>query len=315
MGLNDKSDPPSSLSALRTGMVPSLAVGDITVHFLVEIPRLLMEPEFLTDAAPASHPVTCWCNREPHRDLTTGHLVMTIQAFLLQTPERLVLVDAGVGAGKSRRLAAFHRREVDCSAHLERRGIDARDIDIVLLTHLHPDHVGGAARWVGGRWTPTFARARHLLSAAEYGFWTGPDADHAMLSTGDFVTDSVLPLRDAGLLEVVTGEREVCPGIRFVPTPGHTPGSACVAVASEGQSALLTGDLVHHVSQVHQPELNSKFCLGGVDAQRQRRRVLTVVADTGTVLIPSHFPWPTAGHVTAGADGGYDFSFMAVPAG
>ncbi|MGI5133054.1 MBL fold metallo-hydrolase [Pseudonocardia sp. CA-107938] len=239
-----------------------------------------------------------WYLRPPYCE--DGFLVVDIGAFVVRTPERTLLVDAGVGNGKARPNACFDRRADEWL-------VAPGEIDTVVFTHLHVDHVGFATRFDGSAWVPAFPDARHLTTAAELEYWTGTDPDGFRERLGDYVGDSVLPLRAAGLLDVVAPDHRICPEVRLLPAPGHTPGNVCVEVVSEGRRAVFAGDMVHHPLQLARPSLSTDFCVHGACATHSREALLRDVADTDTLLFPAHFPDAVPGRVVTDPAGGYRY--------
>ncbi len=285
------------------------SVGEIEVSSLVDIAELLIEPaEFFPQAAGLSGADPApWYLRPPWT--RHGRLVYTIQAFLVRTPQAAVLVDAAVGAGKSRRRPQFDRLDTDLPAGLAGFGLSPEDIDYVVLSHLHVDHVGWATIFDGTAWVPTFGRARHLIPAAEGVYWRGAGGQAAMARTGDYLSDSVQPLVRAGLVDWVGGDVEVVPGVTFRQAAGHTPGCGYVELMSAGRRAVLAGDMIHHPLQLAMPDWSTRYCVDPGAAAAVRRRRLAEVADTDTVFVPAHFAWPSAGLVRSDRDG-YRFELL-----
>ena len=236
-------------------------------------------------------------------------LVMSFQSFVIRTGRLTVLVDGCVGNDKERpNRESWHRRQ--SSAYLDQLGalgLSPADIDVVLCTHLHADHVGWNTVLKDGRWVPTFPRARYLFSRTEYDFWErahrealaagGPPTNH-----GSFA-DSVLPVMEAGRAELVGDGHEVCAGLRIDAAPGHTPGNSVIAVNSGGKRALLTGDVIHTPVQVAVTQWSSRFCEDAAQSAECREGLLRHACDSGTLLFASHFPSPTAGVVESAGGG------------
>jgi glyoxylase-like metal-dependent hydrolase (beta-lactamase superfamily II) len=280
-----------------------LDLGDTAVIPLVETARLLIEPtEFFPDL-PADR--SDWCFQPPWYDTSLDRLVYAIQAFLVVTPSRALLVDACVGAAKHRGRAEFHLQGDDWFARFTDTGLTAADVSAVVFTHLHVDHVGWATRPVDGVPRPVFPAARHYVTAPEYRYWSGPAGAAAMRRTGDYLEDSVRPLR--GLLEFVDPAAVLAPGVELVPAFGHTPGNVCVRVTGSAGSLLLAGDLLHHPLQLREPDRSTRYCVDPGLAAVTRRALLAELAATDTPLLPAHFAAPSAGRITP-AKGGYRFT-------
>ena len=177
----------------------------------------------------------------------------------MRTPRLAILVDACVGNDKERRVGNGWnmRRDESWLARLAAAGCAPEDIDIVLCTHLHLDHVGWNTRLVDGRWVPSFPNARYLFARSEYEFWREKSAkDPRKYDDGAFA-DSVLPVVEAGRHALVDGDHEIDAGIRLEPSPGHTPGHVNLRLESRGLRAVLCGDLMHTVLQCVWPDWSS----------------------------------------------------------
>ena len=142
---------------------------------------------------------------------------------------------------------------------LREAGVSPEDIDIVLCSHLHVDHVGWNTRLENGRWVPTFPNARYLISRREWEHWQAAGAK-ALERTGDYITDSVLPVFAAGQAELVGDAHAVAPNVSVEPAPGHTPGQMMVRLGEGSGQAILCADLMHHPLQVRYPEWSTRFC-------------------------------------------------------
>jgi glyoxylase-like metal-dependent hydrolase (beta-lactamase superfamily II) len=231
-----------------------------------------------------------------------GSLRLASHSFAVEVDGLRILVDTGIGNGKQRANPAWHNLNSDYAARLRAAGFTPETVDLVILTHLHTDHVGWNTRAEGADWVPTFPNARYLTTRAEWDYWAGVEMEEARQQ---MFRDSVHPVRDAGLLDLIDVAAEgthVAPGIRLLPTPGHTPGQVAVELSSEGESALVTGDSIHHPVQMARPALCSCVDIAPELATRTRHRVLDSLAGTSTLLLGSHFPPPTAGHVRREGD-------------
>ena len=208
-----------------------------------------------------------------------------------------MLVDTGIGNGKTRANPAWHDLDTPYLERLSAAGFPPESVDLVVLTHLHTDHVGWNTRDDGGTWVPTFPHARYLTSRTEWEFWATTELEPAR---AQMFRDSVHPVRDAGLLDLVdvpesgteaTEGTEVAPGVRLLPAPGHTPGQVAVELRGAGRSALITGDSVHHPVQLTHSHLTSCVDIDPAEAVRTRERLLATHSDA--LLLGSHFPHPS----------------------
>ena len=141
----------------------------------------------------------------------------------------------------------------------EAAGFSRESIDVVLCTHLHIDHVGWNTMLVDGKWVPTFPNARYLMGRAEFDYWKAAPGSTA--GEPAVFADSVQPVWDAGLVDLVASDHQVCPEVSLVPTPGHTIDHVSVRIVSKGEEAVITGDFVHHPCQLAHPDWDTKVCL------------------------------------------------------
>ncbi|MFF7604852.1 MBL fold metallo-hydrolase [Streptomyces parvulus] len=281
---------------------PSWTVGDVTVHRVDEIPLPPATGPWLLPGATAEvvsqHP---WLRPDFADPDGTPRLDSHVFAFVVAGLR--VLVDTGIGNGKERSNPAWHGLRTDFAERLSTAGFPPDSVDLVILTHLHADHVGWNTRQVDGAWVPTFPNARHLTTRAERRFWSAYDMDPARRQ---MFRDSVVPVEEAGLLDLVDVPEEgaeVAPGLRLVPTPGHTPGHVAVELAARGRTALISGDCVHHPVQLARPDIGACVDVDPERAEATRRRLLDGLAGTDTLLLGTHFAPPTAGRVRRHGDG------------
>lgn len=277
-------------------------LGDVAVVPLIEDERLLIDPgEFFPGLEPD---LTDWYAQEPWFDRAAGKLVFVIQSFLVCSEDEVLVVDACVGAGKDRRRAEFHQLPDRWMRQFLATGVRAEEVDAVVFTHLHTDHVGAATF----QREPVFPHAPHFVVEEEFRYWSSKAGGEAMRRTGDYFADSVLPIERAGQLRFAAPDAVVGKHAELLPAAGHTPGQVCVRVRGSAGTVLLAGDTMHHGVQVRHPELSTRYCVDPGEAARARSRLLEE-AD-GSVLLPTHFPAPSAGRVRRGSSG-YVFEFAA----
>jgi glyoxylase-like metal-dependent hydrolase (beta-lactamase superfamily II) len=176
----------------------------------------------------------------------------------------------------------------------------------VLCSHLHVDHVGWNTRLDNGRWVPTFPNARYLISRREWDHWRTAGMA-ALARTGDYITDSVLPVFAAGQADLVGDEHAVASEISVELAPGHTPGQMMVRLGSGREQAILSADLMHHPLQVRYPDWSTRFCTDPAQARATRIKFFNEHANTGRLIFPAHFPSPTGGTIERD---GRDFRFI-----
>ena len=270
-----------------------LAVGRLRVTAVVERAGPTRPTWLLPDAVPEAV--------ERHRDWLTPHflddkgrLLQSIHTFVLQAPGLTALVDTCVGNDKDRGgRAPFHMMRTSFLEDLRAAGFPPESIDVVVCTHLHVDHVGWNTRLDHGRWVPTFPRARHLFARQEWEHWSSErDED-----TKRILADSVQPVLDAGLADLVDMDHRISDEIWFEPTPGHTPGHVSVRLRSGEGEAVITGDLMHHPIQMAEPQWATPFDTDAEQARKTRRAFCERYADTGVTVLGTHFHDPTAGRV------------------
>lgn len=214
----------------------------------------------------------------------TDSILLRVQVFVIESAGRTIVVDGGVGDGKDRTArSSWHRRRTD---FLERLGVAPDDVDAMLFTHLHADHVGWATRWRDDRWVPTFPKARYIVAEREFAHWAALDAV-APVGHGSF-QDSVLPVAEEGLLDQVPDDHAPFPGIRFRPLPGHTPGQVGITLSGAKRTVLIAADAVHHPAQLLLPQVVSRFCSDAEQAVATRMALLAEAADEGLALVPHH---------------------------
>ena len=276
-------------------------VGGIEWHRIVESE----EPDFdvgflLPDATPeALAPHRAWL--EPRfLDPATNKLVMAMQSYLLRTRHRTILVDACVGNRKERRFHApwAHRTSTRWLDNLAAIGLAPDDIDFVMCTHLHADHVGWNTRLLDGRWVPTFPNARYLFARTEYEHWIEVNKGGKKYSDG-CIDDSVLPVVEAGQAEIVADDYAFDDEISFALAPGHTPGHVAIGLASQGARAVLSGDVCHTPLQCREPGWSAVGCSDRAQSAATRRAFLERHGDTDTLVMTAHFPSPSVGFVRA----------------
>jgi glyoxylase-like metal-dependent hydrolase (beta-lactamase superfamily II) len=270
-----------------------LAVGRLRVTAVVERAGPTRPTWLLPDAVPeAVERHRGWLT--PHFLDDKGRLLQSIHTFVLQAPGLTALVDTCVGNDKDRGgRAPFHMMRTSFLEDLRAAGFPPESIDVVVCTHLHVDHVGWNTRLDHGRWVPTFPRARHLFARQEWEHWSSErDED-----TKRILADSVQPVLDAGLADLVDMDHRISDEIWFEPTPGHTPGHVSVRLRSGEGEAVITGDLMHHPIQMAEPQWATPFDTDAEQARKTRRAFCERYANTGVTVLGTHFHDPTAGRV------------------
>ena len=288
-------------------MTLQFKVGDTSIHRVVESEAPIFDPFFFF---PDLKPEILDQNRswlEPrYIDPATGKLVLCIQSYIVRTPHHNILVDSCVGNHKPRPARPFW--DMMTSDRYERNlaaaGLGFDDIDFVMCTHLHIDHVGWNTRLDNGRWVPTFPNARYLFSGVELDHWQARSAaDHASCP---WIADSVLPIVAAGQADCVKSDHVLNDLVRLIPTPGHTVDHFSVHVGHEGADAFITGDMVHSPLQARFPDLSMRLDHDRAQSARTRRAIFERFADQPTLFCTAHFPQPSVGKLVR-RDDAYGF--------
>lgn len=216
--------------------------------------------------------------------------VSAIQTWLLRSEGRTILVDTGVGNHKDRPHApVWHHLDTDFLGNLSRAGVAPGDVDVVINTHLHVDHVGWNTYLDDGNWIPTFPNATYLMPLADFDFWNPANRGDPVVGRDNVFLDSVAPVRAAGQTVLWEEGFQIDANLTLEAAPGHTPGSAVVRLQSGSDRAVFVGDMMHTALQVVEPDTNSCYCEDPAQARATRRRVLGQAADTNTLVIPAHF--------------------------
>ena len=275
-------------------------LGDVEISRVIEFESPLLDPFVLFPDADRevleSH--NDWLEPEL-RDPATGLLILAFHSFVIRTPRHVILVDTCGGNDKERpQKTRYHHKKWPYLENLARAGLAPDDIDYVLCTHLHVDHVGWNTRLVNGRWVPTFPNAKYLFSKREWNFWE-KEYQTERFTDDPYYEDSILPVIEAGAATMVDDAHVIDDWVRLSPTPGHTPGHVCIHVQSGDAEAVLSGDLMHHPLQCAEPDWNSCFCVDPGQSAATRREFLAEHAETPTLVMPAHFPSPSAGRIVS----------------
>lgn len=283
-------------------------LGDVEITRVREIVFPAFDAKFLF---PEWNPGVVEGNRrwlQPGCVNASGDAVtISIHTWVVRTPRHTILIDTGIGNGRNRRIPLFNQLDTPYLDRLAEAGVRPEAVDYVFCTHLHSDHVGWNTRRDGERWVPTFPNARYVFPEDELAF-SRSDAFQTGYAAGVF-EDSIAPIVDAGLVELIPR----CGGrflddFTFYPTPGHTPGHMSIGLASGGEAALFTGDVVHNPVQIYQPAWNSAFCETPDRALQSRQWMLEHVSARRALVLTAHFPDSSAGYVTRTGDG-FDWHF------
>jgi glyoxylase-like metal-dependent hydrolase (beta-lactamase superfamily II) len=240
-------------------------------------------------------------------------IITSVHSWLIRTPRHTILLDCCAGNHKERTYwPRFHQLNTPFLERLAAAGARPQDIDIVLCTHLHADHIGWNTVLRDGRWVPTFPNAKYLFSRKENDFWdprvnvAGADDPGRRIA----YRDSVLPVVEAGQAQLVDGIHAIDDMLRVEPAPGHTPGHVLLKLEAGGAAGVFCGDVIHHPIQVYAPHWNSQFCELADEARATRRGLLEHCAERGALLFPAHFGAPHVAAIEA-TGAGFTARFVA----
>ena len=270
----------------------SWQVGNIKITRVVEMQVTGGSRFILPQAIPETILPMQWL--QPHFADEQGKLIMSIHALVIETADRKMIVDTCIGNDKKRNIANWSNLQLPFLEDLQKAGYDRFEIDTVMCTHLHVDHVGWNTMLVDGEWIPTFPNAEYLMGKKEYEYWHNTEPDQ--LNDG-LLEDSVKPVFDAGLVKLVPMDFEVCEGIYLEATPGHTPGHVSIHIESQDQHALITGDSIHHPCQIEKVQWSSSADYDQVASKQTRESLLAKYGDSNVLIIGTHFATPTAGYL------------------
>jgi glyoxylase-like metal-dependent hydrolase (beta-lactamase superfamily II) len=273
----------------------SWQVGEVKITRIVEMETTGGTRFLLPQATYEAVQAIPWL--APHFAEPGGKLKMSIHALVVEAPGRRIIVDTCIGNDKRREMEPWSNLQTTFLKDLEAAGFARESIDTVLCTHLHVDHVGWNTMLVGGQWIPTFPNARYLIGRAEYDYWREESANEP--ADISYFHDSVQPVWDAGLVDLVETDHRVCEEVSLEPTLGHTPGHVSIRIRSKGEEALITGDFTHHPCQMAHPEWAAEVDFDKDASTATRRRVYSALAGTKILVIGTHFAAPCAGHVVA----------------
>ena len=285
-------------------MSTSFALGDLTIHRVIESEGPLFDPlTFFPNLTRERLDENRSWMGPTYLDPVSGQLMLCIQSYVVRTKHHTILIDSCVGNDKERPNYPFwdRMRSNRYEHNLAAAGFAVNDIDYVMCTHLHVDHVGWNTRLENGRWVPTFPRAKYVLADRELAFWT--EKERTDPGKQPWIADSVLPIVAAGRHEIVSSDHELSDTVKLIPTPGHTIDHYSVMVGRPGAGAVIAGDMIHSPIQARYPEVVMRADYDRAQGVESRRSLFGRLCDTSTLLCPAHFPGTSKGRLTRWGDG------------
>ena len=267
-------------------MSATIKVGNVEILPLLDC-KLLMNPRgffpTVADQFLAEYPHLIVDSR--------GLFEVAITCYLIRSGGKNILVDSGLG---NRRRPGFPPGHLDDA--LRDAGVDPREVDLIVNTHLHIDHTGwNTVDDIEGNPRFFFPNARWLVQRMEWEYWTQPrfinDPQYPHL------TPTVLPLESSGRLDFAFSEQAIDQNLTFVPAAGHTPGHVAIGIASAGERAIIVGDASHHPVQLDHPDWSPGVDSDPMMSTRSRDRLFDEAADSGALFIAGHWPHPGAGRI------------------
>ncbi|MBJ8344370.1 MBL fold metallo-hydrolase [Antrihabitans sp. YC2-6] len=299
-------------------MTNSWTIGDFTITQVVEMAIEVGELDgLIKEATPEAVKDIGWLY--PDYATESGQTLWSVHSYVVDTGAAVVLVDTGCGNHKHIPLVpAWSDMNTSYLERLAEAGYAPEQIDYVVATHLHFDHVGWNTVLRNRHWEPTFPNARYCVVKDEFEYFLGlaegkPLSEHAdadlRLQTRFLFEESIDPCVDAGLLDLVPMNHLVCEGVRYTSTPGHTQFHHSLTIESQGEVGFITGDFIHHPIQIARPSWSSQSDWDrGISAER-RREFLEYVADGDVLLFGTHFAGHSVGRIVSDDN---TFKFVAV---
>ena len=290
-------------------MAAPLSVADMTVYRIVDFEGRFMP---VLDMLPALTPELLAENRhwQPKGALDPDDFVrLSIHSYIVKTPHHTILIDSCLGNDKPRPRPEWSMRTgTNYMEALAATGLTVEDIDYVMCTHLHVDHVGWNTRLLNGEFVPTFPNARYVFGAEEHSYWQSAD----MANANAVYRDSVLPIVERGRADLVDYDFQLGDHVRILPTPGHTVGHVAFCLGKKSDELVFSGDLMHVPLQTRYPELSFVRDMDQPKAAMTRRAFLERFCDTKTLCCSGHFPAPSVGRIKRW-DGGFKCEGLDLP--
>ncbi len=280
------------------------AVGKVEIYQIMEMEDSELFSTFIPEAKPEKIQKIDWL--KPYFADENGKLKALVQSFVIKSNGKNILIDTCNGNGKLRpNMPTWSNLNIDYLKRFTKNNIPVEKINYVACTHLHFDHVGWNTKLEKGKFVPTFPNAKYLFSKEEYKYWI-KKPEKEMIDDFNGIDDSVIPIVEAGLAKFIPDNYRIDENVSFIPTPGHTPHHISVVISSEGEKAIISGDVMHHPCQIAHPEWTTLADTYPDQTIATRKKFLNEVKNTATLIIGSHFANPVAGRIIS-SNGGYIF--------
>lgn len=283
-------------------------LGAFAIERVVDVERpYALAREFFPDLTPEML-ATCQAELAPGQLTADGRLEMSFHSFVIKTGRHVIVVDTCCGNHKQRPLRpAFHEMDTGYLGALVRAGVKPEEVDYVMCTHLHWDHVGWNTRLVDGQWRPTFPNAKYIMSKTEFDHWDQAYRSGVRDTHAQAFEDSVDPIVRAKQAVLVDNDYELDHGIALESCPGHSVGNCVINISSQGQHGVMTGDVLHHQIQLRYPEMSTIADEDRLLARKNRTALIEKHAGSGHLIFPAHFPSPSVGRIEVNQTGGFRF--------
>ena len=269
-------------------------VGEVEIIQIIEMEGGELIQDSLPDATPEEIKNILWLY--PNFADRNGKLKALVQSFLIKSNGKNILVDTCNGNNKNRPTCpAWGNLTTDFLSRLN-EVVNESNVDVVVSTHLHFDHVGWNTKLENNKLAPTFPNAKYLFVEEEYKYWESKPEKEVDDDKFAF-DDSIIPIIKAGLGEFIKSDHKIDQNVSLISTPGHTPGHVSILIESQGKEAIISGDFIHHPCQLEHPEWTMGSDSLPDQALETRKQILNEVVDTETLFIGTHFANPVAGYV------------------
>jgi glyoxylase-like metal-dependent hydrolase (beta-lactamase superfamily II) len=284
----------------------SITLGDVTVTRITESEGFypittLLEPEGGREDWERNSSSLA----PKHWDPESNDIQASVGSYLLRSAGKNILVDTGGGNGKERPyFPPVAHLDTDYLEDLAREGVNPEDVDMVVCTHLHLDHVGWNTVLENREWIPTFPNATYFFTNEDFEFWNplNEKKPKGALINQNVYEDSIAPVHNAGQAKLWSGSLTLDENLTLVAAPGHTPGSAVINLASGSDRAIFAGDIMHNPVQIMEPHWNSCFCENPEQSRSTRKEILSRAADTSTLVFAAHFAGGQAAEIVRDGD-------------